>query len=124
MLRSLLVMPHEEDVFDPRNALGFQIELSDEKYPVENRRIFFDQLLSRLRTLPGVAAAGAIHLLPMTGTHKANFTIVGGPPVEKGKEPYTNFCVLTPGYFGAIGMPLKRGRDFNAQDNEKASEVV
>src|SRR5262249_20380623 len=83
-----------------------------------------DQLLSRLRTLPGVVSAGAIHLLPMTGTSRADFTIVGEPPGEKGREPYTNFRVVTPGYFGAIGMPLKRGRDFNAQDNEKAAGVV
>ncbi|MGH9939628.1 MAG: FtsX-like permease family protein, partial [Blastocatellia bacterium] len=124
MLRSFVAMAREEIGFNPRNALGFRIGLPDEKYPEEKRRIFFDQLLSRLRTLPGVAAAGAIHHLPMTGTSKANFTIVGGMPVEKGKEPYTNFRVVTPGYFGAIGMPLKRGRDFNAQDNERASEVV
>jgi putative ABC transport system permease protein len=124
MLRSFAAMAREDIGFDPRNALGFRIGLPDEKYPEEKRRIFFDQLLSRLRTLPGVASAGAIHLLPMTATHKANFTIVGGPPVEKGKEPYTNFRVVTPGYFGAIGMPHNRGRDFNAQDNEKAAGVV
>jgi putative ABC transport system permease protein len=117
-------MASEDIGFNPRNALGFQIGLPDEKYPEEKRRLFFDQLLGRLRTLPGVAAAGAIHLLPMTGVSRTNFTIVGEPPVEKGKEPYTNFRVVTPGYFGAIGMPLKRGRDFNAQDNEKAAGVV
>ena len=124
MLRSFVAMAREDIGFNPRNALGFRIGLSDEKYPEEKRRNFFGQLLSRLRTLPGVVAAGAIHLLPMTGTSRADFTIVGAPPVEKGKEPYTNFRVVTPGYFGAIGMPLKRGRDFNAQDNEKASDVV
>jgi len=124
MLRSFVVMAREDIGFNPRNALGFRIGLPDEKYPEEKRRIFFDRLLSRLRTRPGVAAAGAIHLLPMTGVSKANFTIIGGPPVEKGKEPYTNFRVVTPGYFGAIGMPLKRGRDFNAQDNEKTVGIV
>src|SRR5262245_19151047 len=124
MLRTFVAMANEEIGFDPRNALGFQIGLSDEQYPEEKRRIFFDQLLSRLRTLPGVAAAGAIHVLPMTGGSKADFAIIGEPPAEKGKEPVTNFRIVTPGYFGAIGMPLKRGRDFNAQDNEKATGVA
>ncbi|MGH9856032.1 MAG: ABC transporter permease, partial [Blastocatellia bacterium] len=124
MLRSFVAMAREDIGFDPRNALGFQIGLSEEKYTEEKQRIFFDQLLNRLRTLPGVAAAGAIHQLPMTGLSRADFTIVGAPPVEKGKEPATNFRVVTPGYFGAIGMSLKRGRDFNAQDNEKAAGVV
>jgi putative ABC transport system permease protein len=124
MLRSFAAMAREDIGFNPRNSLGFQIGLPDEKYPEEKCRIFFDQLLSRLRALPGVAAAGAIHQLPMTGVSRADFTIVGEPPVEKGKEPVTNFRVVTPGYFGAIGIPLKRGRDFNAQDNEKAAGVV
>jgi putative ABC transport system permease protein len=124
MLRSFVAMAREDIGFNPRNALGFQIGLSDEKYTEEKRRIFFDQLLSRLRTLPGVAAAGAIHQLPMTGVSRAGFAIVGEPPAEKGKEPVTNFRVVTHGYFGAIGMPLKRGRDFNAQDNEKAAGVA
>jgi putative ABC transport system permease protein len=124
MLRSFVAMAREDIGFDPRNALGFEIGVSDEKYPEEKRRIFFDQLLSRLRTLPGVEAAGAIHLLPMTGTSRADFAIVGEPPAEKGKELVTNFRIVTPGYFGAIGMPLKRGRDFNAQDNEKAAGVA
>jgi putative ABC transport system permease protein len=124
MLRSFVVMAQEEIGFDPRNALGFQIGLSEEKYAGEKQRLFFDQLLSRLRTLPGVVSAGAIHQLPMTGTSRADFTIVGAPPVEKGKEPATNFRVVTSGYFSAIGMPLKRGRDFNAQDNEKAEGVA
>jgi putative ABC transport system permease protein len=124
MLRSFVAMAREDIGFNPRNALGFQIGLSEEKYTEEKQRIFFDQLLSRLRTIPGVAAAGAIHLLPMTGTSRADFAVIGEPPAEKGKELVTNFRIVTPGYFGAIGMPLKRGRDFNAQDNEKAAGVA
>jgi predicted permease len=125
MLRSFAAMSHEEIGFDPHNALGFQMDLPDEKYPEEKCRIFFDQLLNRLQTLPGVVAVGAIHILPMSGqTSKSDFAIVGDPPFEKGEEPYANCRVVTPGYFGAIGMPLKRGRDFNSQDNEKAARAV
>ncbi len=124
MLRSFVVMMRDDIGFDPYNALGFQIGLPEEKYPEEKRRIFLDQLLERLQTLPGVTAVGAIHTLPMTGVSRAEFAIAGEPPSEKGKETYTNFSLVTPGYFSAIGMPLKRGRDFNAQDNEKAAGAV
>src|SRR5262249_22406896 len=125
MLRSFVAMAREDIGFNPHNALGFQVGLSEEKYPEEKRRVFFDQLPKSLQTLPGVVAVGAIHTLPMTGSDsRTDFTIAGDPPFEKGKEPYTSVRVVTPGYFGAIGMPLKRGRDFNAQDNEKAAGVV
>ncbi|HKQ77835.1 MAG TPA: ABC transporter permease [Blastocatellia bacterium] len=125
MLRSFVAMASDEIGFNPHNALGFQVGLSEEKYTKEKRRVFFDQLLNGLQTLPGVLAVGAIHALPMTGEpSRTDFTIVGDPPFEKGKEPYSNVRIVTPGYFGAIGMPLKRGRDFNSQDGEKAAGAV
>ncbi|HEU0185423.1 MAG TPA: ABC transporter permease, partial [Blastocatellia bacterium] len=123
MMRSFVAMARDEIGFNPDNALGFEIDLPEEKYSKEKQRIFFDQLLNRLQSLPGVVAAGAIHNLPMTFNSRAFFTIAGAP-VEKGDEPYTSFRIVMPGYFGAIGMPLKRGRDFNAQDNEKDARAV
>ncbi len=88
--------------------------------------------------LPQLSGAAAMGAIPRLGEVAINGWVTvfnfgltlltgalfGEPPVEKGKEPVTNFRVVTPGYFGAIGMPLKRGRDFNAQDNEKAAGVV
>ncbi len=125
MLRSFAVMLREDIGFDPRNALGFQIALSPEKYDKEKRRIFFDQLIERLRTIPSVVAAGAIHTMPMGGNpSRTFFSITGDPPYEKGNEPSASYRMVTPGYFNAIGMPLKRGRDFTERDNEKVAGVV
>src|SRR5262249_16522429 len=78
MLRSFAAMAREDIGFNPHNALGFQVGLSEEKYPEEKRRVFFDQLPKSLQTLPGVVAVGAIHTLPMTGSDsRTDFTIAG-----------------------------------------------
>jgi putative ABC transport system permease protein len=126
MLRSFAAMMREDIGFDPRNALGFQISLPEEKYNDEKCRIFIAQLLERVRTIPGVVAAGAIHMLPMTRNRVSatDFAITGDPPNEKGKKPYAHFRMVSPGYFNAIGMPLKSGRDFTERDNEKGAGAV
>jgi putative ABC transport system permease protein len=126
MIRSFVAMINEDLGFNPHNALGLYISLSEEKYPAEKRRIFFDQLLRRLETLPGVAAVGATSKLPLSvpGDLFKDFAIVGEPPFEKGKEPVANYRIVSPGYFSVIGMPLNRGRDFTTQDDERAMGVV
>jgi putative ABC transport system permease protein len=126
MIRSFVAMLNDDLGFNPHNALGLYISLSEEKYPAEKRRIFYDQLLRRLETLPGVAAVGATSKLPLSvdGDLHTEFALVGEPPFEKGKEPVANYRIVSPGYFGVIGMPLKRGRDFTARDDERAVGVV
>ncbi len=125
MIRSFVAMMSDDIGFNPHNALGLYISLSEEKYPEEKRRSFYDQLLRQLETLPGVVAAGATSKLPMSGERvETDFAIVGEPPFEKGKEPVANYRIVSPGYFGAMGISLKRGRDFTTQDNERAAGVV
>jgi len=126
MIRSFVAMINHDLGFNPHNALGLYISLSEEKYPAEKRRIFYDRLLRQLETLPGVVAVGATSKLPMSvdGDLHTDFAIVGEPPFEKGKEPVANYRLVSPGYFGVIGMRLKRGRDFTTQDDQKAVGVV
>src|SRR5262249_54440601 len=70
-------------------------------------------------------AAGATNILPMSNDGIDNtFEILGRPPFEKGRSPAADFRVVTPGYFDAIGMSLRRGRGFTASDNEQAPRVV
>jgi putative ABC transport system permease protein len=125
MVRSFVAMLRDDIGFNPHSALSFQLSLPEEKYSEARRRGFYDQLLKRLETLPGVVAAGAASILPMSNNGEGRiFEIVGRPPFEKGKEPGADYRVVTPGYFDAIGMSLRRGRDFTAGDNELAPEVV
>jgi putative ABC transport system permease protein len=124
MIRSFVAMLRDDIGFNPQSVLSFQLSLSGEKYSEAQRRSFYHQLLKRLETLPGVVAAGATNILPMSfnGTD-TTFEIVGRPP-EKGKAPGADYRVVTPGYFDAIGMSLRRGRDITAGDNEQTPRVV
>jgi putative ABC transport system permease protein len=124
MIRSFVAMLRDDIGFNPQSVLSFQLSLSGEKYSEAQRRGFYDQLLKRLEALPGVVAAGATNILPMSNNTTDNIFEIVGRPSEKGKAPAANYRVATPGYFSAIGMSLRRGRDFAAGDNEQAPGVV
>ncbi|MGH9754452.1 MAG: ADOP family duplicated permease [Blastocatellia bacterium] len=125
MIRSFVAMLRDDIGFNPHSVLSFHLPLSGEKYSEAQQRGFYDQLLKRLETLPGVVAAGATSIPPMSGnSENSSFEIVGRPPFEKGKGPTAAYRVVTPGYFDVIGMSLRRGRDFTANDNEQAPGVV
>src|SRR5262249_31546960 len=97
-----------------------------DKYGAEQTwRDFYEQWLRRIESLPGVAGAGAVNLLPMSDSRNSSkFQIVGRPSYPKGQEPYTEIRIVTPGYFPAIGTELRRGRLFNARDDARAPRVV
>jgi putative ABC transport system permease protein len=125
MIRSFVAMLRDDTGFNPHSVLSFNLSLSGENYSEAQRRGFYDQLLKRLETRPGVVVAGATSILPMSNNNEGTtFEIVGRPPFEKGRGPAANYRVVTPGYFDAIGMSLRRGRDFTAGDNEQAPGVV
>jgi putative ABC transport system permease protein len=110
----------------PDHVVTMNLELPSDKYPeAERRRDLFQQLLQRVEALPGVTGAGLVDSLPMSGSYNSSrFQIVGQPPFEKGKEPYTVRRIATPGYFNAIGMELRKGRLINAQDDAQSPRVA
>jgi putative ABC transport system permease protein len=110
----------------PDHVVTMKLELSQDKFPEGERRSdFFQQFLQRIEALPGVAGAGAVDSLPMSGSYNSSrFQIVGRPPFEKGKEPYTVRRIVMPGYFNAIGIELRKGRLFNAQDDAQSPRVA
>jgi putative ABC transport system permease protein len=72
-----------------------------------------------------VIKSGATNIVPFSSVNNSsNFQIVGQPPFRKGEEPYVEVRVATPGYFEAIGMALRRGRLFTAQDDMNAGRVI
>jgi predicted permease len=84
---------------------------------------FVESYLARLRTLPGVQAAGAALALPMGTVYSFyEFKVVGDPPPPI--PPFTGFTSVTAGYFEAMGIPLKQGRFFNQQDGRDAPKAI
>lgn len=86
---------------------------------------FYDPMLERVRALPGVQAAGAINLLPLQGYgSNGNFQILGKTYGSISDQPFAEFRVASPGYFGALGIPVVRGRDFAVSDRANTEQVV
>jgi predicted permease len=82
-------------------------------------------LSERLRRVPGVAAAGAGFSLPLSGSNVGTSAMAEGRPLPAAERPTVGWQMVTPGYFAAAGIPLRRGRDFAAADvGRQAHQVV
>ena len=112
--------------FNPDNVLSVRLSLPPTRYP--NRAavtVFFDKVLPRIASLTGVRAVGVTNVLPLSGMNvRADFTIVGRPPLKATEIPAAQNRWVSPGYFEAMGVPLIKGRDFAEQDNAQAPGAV
>jgi putative ABC transport system permease protein len=112
-------------------VLTMQLTLPWVKYQTEAQRAsFYRDALERISRIPGVDSAGAIHFLPFRGYLMNTrisvwpYAIEGEPPVRKGQEPTADYRVVTPGFFTAMGVPLRQGRYFSERDSSGAPGVV
>jgi putative ABC transport system permease protein len=80
------------------------------------RAAFFHRLLERAERLPGVEAAAAISSLPTGSTEDISFTIDGSTAVAGGATPQARVIQVTPACFEILGVPVRRGRPFGADD--------
>jgi putative ABC transport system permease protein len=125
-LRSLYALFNVNPGFEAENLLVLDVALPSTRYArPEQQANYFRASLSGLATLPGVEAVGAVNTLPFsTSNSGGRFLIEGQPPPAPGAEPNTDFRVINPDYFRALGMRLERGRPFNAQDRQQAQPVT
>jgi putative ABC transport system permease protein len=126
MIRSFAKLNYVDPGFNPADVLTMGVTLLPNKYPEEERvASFYAQLLEQAAATPGVVSAGGISELPFSGSNtNDSFTIEGRPPVAKQDEPGTEYRVVTPRYFEAMGIPLLAGRDFTGADTKQAPNVV
>jgi putative ABC transport system permease protein len=125
LIRSFTKLAAVDPGFSVADALTFEISLPPGAYGEARQIGFFDELIPRLAAIPGVEAAGAVLSLPLTGRGMVfSFEVEGRPPAPPSQQPILYTRVATPGYFHAIGIPLKRGRLFTADDREGTTPVV
>ena len=104
--------------FDPRGVLTMTVALPPARYDSPEKIVrFYDQLLEKLRRLPGVSAAAICNNAPFDHEEwDSSFHITGTPPDRPGQEPVSEMAIVSPDYFRALGMSILRGRDFGLAD--------
>ena len=74
---------------------------------------FWEQVLDRVRVLPGVEGAALGTVVPLTDSHsRSDITIEGMPLPKPGNFPHPDEHEVSPGYLRTLGVPLLRGREF------------
>jgi putative ABC transport system permease protein len=126
LMRSFYRLQSMDPGFDPHGMLTFQTELPRTRYPGnEAQAAFYQRALERIRTLPEVTAAGAAQIFPLAGDdYILSFVQVGKPPLPSGVHQSAMYYAATPGYFRALRIPIKQGRDFTAHDNAAGPAVA
>lgn len=126
MVRSCYALQSVDTGFNPHNVLTMIVSVAGTKEAeAGNRRIFYRDLLEKIKTLPGVRAVGAINHLPIAGDlWDRNFQIEGRPTPRPGEAPDAVYRIVMPGYFDAMRLPIERGRALTYQDDAKAPAVV
>ncbi|MGO4880685.1 MAG: ABC transporter permease [Bryobacteraceae bacterium] len=126
LIRSFLRLQDVDAGFRADGVLTMRVSLPEEKYTKpEQARVFYRELLDRVRRLPGVDAAGATTGLPLVGNGWSGTTVIDTQAVpQKDRTPEADQRPVTPGYFEAMGIPLVRGRYFDQHDNETGAPVA
>ncbi len=127
LIRSLSGLLRVEPGFRPGNLLTMMVMLADPEYQQnDSKRLdYFDRLLERLRTIPGVQSAGAVSTIPLYEfSSSIGFWLDDGSGREPATRRRANFRVVSPGYLEAMGIPLAAGRGLEVRDREDTPLVA
>jgi putative ABC transport system permease protein len=126
LARSFLSLLRTDPGFNPHNVLTMNLVLPAAKYTEQPlRAAFYDSLVQRVRTYPGVESAAAVNYLPLGGSNSSNSYLVEGvPEPAPGQENEGRYRVSTPDYFHTMGIRVVKGRGFTEQDKAGTPPVV
>jgi len=126
LLRSFSRMQEVSLGFQADHLLVADLPLAESAYAKPEQRYgFYDHLIERARTLPGVRAVAAASFLPVSGGGGLiHFNITGHPPKTAHDYVAAGYRAVTANYFETLGVPLLQGRLIRSADNEKSPSVV
>jgi predicted permease len=125
LLRSLAQMQNSDPGFSTRNVVVSVADLFSAGYKVDRAKIFYEQLLERIRALPGVQSAALARVRPFS------YSVYSSAPLEiEGYQPPRNeqiaadYNQVSEGYFATIGIPIVAGREFTRNDDENTPPIA
>ena len=117
MIRSFQKLQDVNPGFDSRQVLTMTAMVSRAKFLSPDQAIhFFDRVVQRVRSLPGVESAAVIDDLPLSGGSHQPIAIEGRPVVPMSEQPEVDVRLVSPGYMSAMHIPTLRGRDLSETD--------
>src|SRR5207302_1381485 len=118
MIRSFQFLRQVNPGFESHGVLTLTAAVSRGKFAEPLQQIsFFERVLDRVRTLPGVLSAGVIDDAPLNGngSHQP-IAVEGRPVVPMSEQPEVDVRLISAGYVSALHIPVLKGRDFEATD--------
>jgi len=125
MMKSLYRLLSVDPGFRTDRVLTMGMELRTQQYSKDPAILaFWQQVLDRTRSLPGVESAAAGTVVPFTGNHsRSDITVEGMALPKPGSYPHPDVHIVSPGYVKTLGITLLRGRTFTDADNESGAKV-
>ena len=127
IVRSFDRLQHVDLGFRPDHLLTMKMVLSESKYSEHRQRfLFIDQVLERVKNLPGVLSAGTSTNIPLEREigYDAVFSIEGRPPRNPNDVPITSHRLVSPDYLKTLGVTLIKGRLIDETDQAGQPPVV
>ena len=125
LVRSFARLLHVNPGFDPQNVITMNVSLPTVKYSDAQKQIgFFDDLLRRVSTTPGVRQAAISAALPLTYKRITPMLPEGQPEVPLAERPFIDIEAISPQWFRTMSVPMKTGREFTEADNAQAPKVL
>jgi putative ABC transport system permease protein len=124
LMASFLHLENGDLGLKPDHLLTFWFSLPDTQYNPTQQVVFCDQLLQRVRAVPGVQSAAGVWPLPLGGDNATVSFDIEERPEGPSNRPSARMAFATPGYFSTAGIPLFGGRLFNDHDDAQAPRVL
>lgn len=137
LMNTLLRVMRADAGFNPNNLFTLEFRMDGARYIDWNKPqvemspqmgVVCQQVLVRVRQLPGVESAALIDWLPMVGDwedyHSRTFTVAGRTVLPLNERPKLSYNAVSPNYFRTMQIPLLQGRDVSEQDIETNSWVA
>jgi predicted permease len=126
MMKSFVRLERVSPGFNPDRVLTMFVALPDAKYTSDQQAAnFYEQLLERVQSLPGVESTAAVNMIPLGKRNTtSSIRIDGRPDPKPGEEPGANFRCVSNSYFRTMQIPILRGREFTSQDSANGQPVV
>jgi putative ABC transport system permease protein len=125
MIESFVRLQQVDPGYDRDNVLLQRVYLAGKAYDsTYARAAFFDEVIERVKALPGIGAAAATTNTPLSGSSTASTIVIEGRSYDPGEEPAASWRSTTAEYFDVFRIPIVRGRAYTADEVRDTADVV